>query len=109
MAQAKKSKHVPIDPDTYPYDACRDQRHHWAPYDAVLDTKVGVAYRVQKCNNCSTKKHSVLSLKKASYGEVVGSPRYQYPGDYQVKGGLDKYDLGQIRMHNVIAEARSSE
>lgn len=106
MADKKKAKHVPVKPDDYPYVQCRDQRHHWAPYDAVIDHKAGVAYRVQKCALCPTKKHSVLSLRKMSYGEVVGHPHYTYPKDYQVKGGMTKADLGRIRAHNVLLEAR---
>ena len=104
--KASTKKHVPVNPDDYPYAQCRDQRHHWAPYDAVIDRKQGVAYRVQKCALCPTKKHSVLSLRKMNYGEVVGHPTYSYPKDYQVKGGMTKADLGRIRIHNVLLETR---
>ena len=111
MADKKKaaSKKTTVNPGDYPYVLCRDQRHHWAPYDAVIDHKQGVAYRVQKCALCPTKKHSVLSMRKANYGEVVGHPRYQYPTGYQVKGGMTKADLGRIRIHNILLEAGEAD
>ena len=68
-----------------------------------------MAYRVQKCALCPTKKHSVLSMRKANYGEVVGHAHYTYPKDYQVKGGMTKADLGRIRIWNVLREAQEAE
>ena len=91
--------------EEYPYAECRDQRHHWKPFDAVLDYKEGIAYRIQQCGNCPTKKHSLLSLRKTNYGELLGHVRYSYPRNYFIPGGLDKRDLGQMRMHNVLREA----
>lgn len=97
---AKKSATFSV--DSYPYVECREQ-HHWQPYDGAVDAKAKLAYRVQKCANCPTKKHSTLSMRAVDYGQTVRS-YYHYPTDYRVPGGMDTAVRGQIRMHNFLIE-----
>lgn len=105
MADSKKKRPLPtrVDIESYPYTECREQ-HIWQPYDGVLDHKVGLAFRVQKCANCPTRKHSMYSLRKSDYGQMVKPSHYSYPKDYRIEGGLDKADRGHIRMHNFLLE-----
>lgn len=101
MAKAKV-KERQFNPAEYAYPVCREQ-HVWKPYDGTVDEKAKVAYRVQVCDNCPTKKHSVISLRNADYGQL-DSTRYSYPEDYQVPGGLDKRDKGRLRARNFFEE-----
>ncbi len=107
MAAAAKKKKVPLnqrlDIGDYPYTECREQ-HVWKPYDGTIDNRAKLAYRVQKCANCPTKRHSVLSLRAEDYGQLVKPSRYNWPSDYRVEGGLDRADLGHIRMANFLRE-----
>ena len=107
-SNSKKVKKAKVDISKYPYTDCREQ-HVWRPYDGALDNKRMVAYRVQKCANCDTKRHSILSLRAADYGQLVKASSYRYPDDYQVPGGLDRFDRGQIRMHNFLAEIANAK
>ena len=91
-----------FDAASYPYPECREQ-HVWTPYDGTIDQKDKLAYRTQKCANCPTKKHSVISMRALNYGETVCAS-YVYPPDYKVEGGLDKRDRGAIRMANFLHE-----
>jgi hypothetical protein len=91
-----------FDVKVYPYAECREQ-HAWKPYDGVIDKRAKRAYRIQKCDNCSTKRHVILSMAAADYGEVI-SRSYHYPKGYQVTGGIDHRDRGLIRMHNFLAD-----
>jgi hypothetical protein len=107
MADKKKTplpKRISI--ENYPYTECREQ-HVWQPYDGVLDHKAGLAFRVQKCAHCPTRKHSVYSLRKADYGQMVHASHYSYPKDYRIAGGMDKADRGYIRMHNFLQEVEA--
>lgn len=90
----------------YAYPECREQ-HVWTPYDGTIDEKQKVAFRVQKCANCPTKRHQVLSMRQADYGQTIRS-HYLYPDDYRVPGGLDKYDKGRLRMRNFLEEISGS-
>ena len=103
MADKKKPLPKRLDIESYPYTECREQ-HVWTPYDGALDQKAGLAFRVQKCQNCPTRKHSTISLRKVDYGQLVHPTHYSYPKDYRVVGGLDKADRGHIRMHNFLQE-----
>lgn len=87
----------------YAYPVCREQ-HVWKPYDGTIDEKAKLAYRVQVCENCPTKKHSVISLRTADYGQFDRTSRYSYPEDYQVTGGLTKGDKGRLRARNFFEE-----
>jgi hypothetical protein len=102
MAAAKKPAR--IDVEQYKFTDCRDMRHHWEPYDAMMDDTAAMVYRVLKCAHCETKRHSVISAKKGpGYGKVL-SNSYTYTKGYQVKGGLGQDNLALLRMHNVLAE-----
>ena len=102
-ANKKKPLWKRMNIESYPYAECREQ-HVWRPFDGALDHKAQVAYRVQKCAHCPTKKHSTFSLRKTDYGQLLESSRYSYPSDYRVQGGLDKADRGHIRMFNFLRE-----
>lgn len=97
--------HQRVDIKSYPYTDCREQ-HVWRPYDGTVDNKAGVAYRVQKCAHCPTKKHTILSLHKTDYGQVIRS-YYNYPTDYRVEGGMNAADRGLIRMHNFLRDIKA--
>jgi hypothetical protein len=99
MAKGEKKK---LDVEAYPYPECREQ-HVWNPYDGAIDEKAKMAFRVQKCGNCPTKRHQVLSMRTADYGQTVRS-HYVYPDDYQIKGGVDRSDRGRLRMRNFLEE-----
>lgn len=99
MAKKKST----FDPSSYAYPVCREQ-HVWKPYDGTIDEKTKLAYRVQVCENCPTKKHSVISLRNADYGQLDRSSRYSYPEDYQVAGGLDRAGKGRLRARNFFEE-----
>lgn len=92
-----------FNPNTYPYSKCRES-HEWKFYDGTIDQKTGVGYRVQKCDNCDTKRYAYLSARPADRGQYVRKPRYKYPEDYKVEGGLDRVDLGRVRMHNFLSD-----
>lgn len=105
MAPSKKPLSQRVSIELYPYTECREQ-HVWKPYDGSMDHKAGLAFRVQKCANCPTKRHSILSLRKSDYGQLVRPSYYHYPVDYKVEGGLDKADRGHLRMHNFLQELK---
>ena len=96
-----------FDVKTYPYLDCREQ-HIWGHYDGSIDNKTKVAYRIQKCANCDMKRVQVLSMRVTDYGKVI-KRNYQAPEGYYVPGGLDWRDLGQIRMHNFLAEIQKQK
>lgn len=91
-----------FDAETYAYPLCREQ-HQWTPHDGGIDNKAKLAFRIQKCAHCPTKKHTIISLRASNRGQILKS-RMQYPSDYLVKGGLDRSDRGAIRLHNFLAE-----
>jgi hypothetical protein len=97
MATNKK-----FNPVTYPYARCREQ-HVWEFHDGAIDQKNKLAYRIQKCANCPTRRHTIFSTRPGAEGEIE-SRTYRYPTDYQVKGGLDRFDLGRVRYHNFLQE-----
>jgi hypothetical protein len=102
MAEKKTKK---FDVGTYPYTHCREQ-HVWEPYDGAIDKKAKRGYRIQRCVNCPTKKHSVINLDPKdyeNYGRTV-SNSYRYPTDYHITGGIASRERGLIRVHNFMAE-----
>lgn len=99
---AKKTSAGNFDVKSYPYLDCREQ-HIWKPFDGAVDNKLKIAHRVQQCANCEMKRHQVLSMRATDYGKVI-SRQYRAPEGYYVPGGLDWRDLGEIRMHNFLAE-----
>lgn len=103
---ARKLKAVPPlnQLDNYPYPECRGEHHDWQPYDGRIDEKARRCYRVQRCPNCTTKKKSILSLRDSDYGLLVKPATYDWPKDYRVPGGVDRRDLGRMRMPHILAE-----
>lgn len=104
MAKSDKK----FDVATYPYTLCREQ-HVWQPYDAAIDQKAKVGYRIQKCANCPVKKHSVVSLRPGDRGFLIKNPRYAYPVDYRVAGGISRDTKGAIRAYNFLQEFQASD
>jgi hypothetical protein len=101
MARKAKAK---LDVEKYAFADCRDMRHHWEPYDAVMDDTAKLVYRVLKCAHCETKRHSVISAKKGPmYGRTL-SNSYTYAKGYQVPGGMGADNMALIRMNNVLNE-----
>lgn len=100
-------KTPPFDINTYPYSVCREQ-HHWQPYDGAIDDETKLAYRVQRCQNCPTMKHSVISMRPTTYGQLVRT-HYAYPQDYRVQGGISLADRGKLRVRNFLAELEKAK
>jgi hypothetical protein len=86
----------------YPYPICREQ-HKWVPHDGVIDHQKKLGYRIQRCENCPTKRHTIISLRVTDYGDTLSSS-YRYPKDYRIVGGITSGQRGQIRAHNFLAE-----
>jgi len=102
MASQKK-----FDVGNYPYTLCREQ-HVWTPYDAAIDQKAKVGYRIQKCAHCPTKKHSIVSLRAGDQGALLKPARYSYPRDYRVAGGISRDTKGAIRAYNFLQEFQAA-
>lgn len=102
MATKKQTRDSVFDPATYEYADCREQ-HIWQHYDGTLVPKEKIAYQVQKCANCTTKRKRILSIRTGEVGKVL-SRSYKYVEGYSVPGGLDWRDLGEIRMRNFLAQ-----
>lgn len=86
--------------DAYPYPECRGGVHIWRFYDGTIEDKSKLAYQVDKCETCPTKRYTVLSMRPATAGELFKPRTYSYPDDYHVEGGLDKSDKGKLRLRN---------
>jgi hypothetical protein len=100
---AKKKATEQFDAQTYAYPSCRMQ-HRWRFYDGSIDSKTKLAYQVDRCERCETKKHFIISMRSLTYGQLHKPASYAYPTDYQVPDGLDKADKGKLRMRNFFAE-----
>lgn len=85
---------------TYPYVECREA-HVWRHYDAAIDRKERLGYSIQKCANCETKRHRIISLRKPNFGQVL-TRSYSYPKEYQIVGGLSAPERGQIVAYNFM-------
>lgn len=103
MATQKNQTPYHFDVRSYSYNQCREQ-HIWLPHEALIDHKAKVGIRVQRCNNCGTKKHSVISLKAGDRGTAVRHPFYTYPSDYRVPGGVSRDVRGAIKAYNFLSE-----
>jgi len=105
-----KSKASPpqgaFDPAKYQYTECREQ-HQWRPYDGTIDNKAKIAFRVQKCANCTMRKYSQISLYPNDYGQLISS-YYKQPPGYRIPGGIGTQERGLIRVHNFMNEIKSA-
>lgn len=95
--------------DGYAYPHCRADQHVWTPYDGSIDEKAKLAFRVQKCANCPTKRKTILSMRPSDFGQLVKSSTYSYPQDYKIAGGAGRDIKGQLRMRNFFDEIREYE
>lgn len=102
-AKKKKPAEHKFNVESYPYTICREQ-HVWVPYDAVIDNVKKLGYRIQRCDNCPTKRQTIISLRVSNGGATL-STSYRYPDDYRIPGGVTPAERGQIRLYNFLAEA----
>jgi hypothetical protein len=108
MAKSKAGSSVQgvFDPEKYQYTECREQ-HHWVPYDGAIDVKAQIAFRVQRCSNCTMRKYTQISLYPKDYGQLLSS-YYKQPPGYRIPGGIGPAERGQIRVHNFMAEVKAA-
>lgn len=105
MAKKSNKPNLKFDVQSYPYLDCREQ-HVWVPYNAVIDEKKKLGFRIQKCANCPTKRHTIISLRVANYGDTLSSS-YRYPKDYRIEGGITGRERSLIRAHNFLGQLDS--
>lgn len=84
---------------------CRDLGHNFQPYTV---RRYRNAYEERlRCPRCKTKKIRTIG----SRGLFLGSPRYEYPEGYLIKGqgNLSADARGIIRLNSVLRTARIIE
>lgn len=85
----------------YPYPECREQ-HIWRFYDGSIDEKAQLGYKVQKCENCPSKRHLVISMVTGK--RVTKNFRYDKPEDYAIPGGITANDKAKLVLRNFLED-----
>lgn len=88
----------------YRYPDCRDMRHGWVHADdtvlAQTQGEVKLFTRTLVCFRCETKRIDTYRVaSRGGHAVIKVGVKYDYPRDYQVKGGFDvdrlRWDLFQ--------------
>jgi len=72
---------------------CRIYSHDWDAVDDIVFTREGY-WETLLCVRCGTQRRALIE-RGTGY---VKSRGYKYPKGYQIKGGITRQQLGQVRL-----------